>query len=341
MELCEKGSLSSYLKQNHPWSEDEIRLFAAGIVNGLDFLHSRGIIHRDMKPSNLLLDQNNIVKIADFGTAKVFNWTNEQVNKALSKRIKREEGRSNSPIKKNSFVGTNEYISPEVLNGICPSYAVDLWGLGIILYQMYMGWTPFVGDNELETYENICRGNLHKPTKIPSDAWNLIKSLLRVDPRERIGCSDLFNVNYKEIKRHPYFSGIDFENQASLEKSSASSTQLSYSSNLQWESNEFMTPVREQIDKRASFVVPLPWDEEEEDFYVNRFNEEEIQPDESEAKEKPLCVSNKIQHKRESMKRCNQNCGGIDKIQSNSETDLTRFLIDDHFSFKIQPRKTT
>ena len=279
MELWDKGSLANYLKQNHPWSEEEVKLFTAGIINGLEYLHGKGIIHRDMKPSNLLLDKSNIIKITDFGTAKIFNWTNEQVNKALNKRVKREESRSNSPIKKNSFVGTNEYISPEVLNGMSPTYAVDLWGLGVILYQLYMGSTPFVGENELETYENIWNGKLNKPVKIPTDAWSLIKSLLKVDPRERIGWSDLFNIEYKEIKMHPYFKGINFDNLACQTITNIKSPLLNFNE-TSWKKDEYMHINISTIEKKCSIEVPLPWDEEEEYFYANKFTEDEIDQEE-------------------------------------------------------------
>eukprot|EP00345_Euplotes_harpa_P000946 CAMPEP_0168318978 /NCGR_PEP_ID=MMETSP0213-20121227/789_1 /TAXON_ID=151035 /ORGANISM="Euplotes harpa, Strain FSP1.4" /LENGTH=236 /DNA_ID=CAMNT_0008320125 /DNA_START=696 /DNA_END=1406 /DNA_ORIENTATION=+ len=187
LELCEKGTLADFLKQNLSVSEDAIRYIAANILNGLEYIHKNQIVHRDLKPSNLLIDDNGKVKITDFGTAKIFNCSSDQVNKAIHKRNKREESRSISPTKKNSFVGTHEYVSPEILKNHEPSYAIDLWGLGVILYEMYTGRTPFASDHEMETYDNICSGKLKRPFKIPKIAWDLIKRLLQVNPSDRIG----------------------------------------------------------------------------------------------------------------------------------------------------------
>mmetsp|Transcript_25718 Transcript_25718/g.25534 ORF Transcript_25718/g.25534 Transcript_25718/m.25534 type:complete len:171 (+) Transcript_25718:479-991(+) len=121
LELCENGSLNDYLEREHSVNHKIIKFFAASILNGIEYLHSKDIAHRDLKPSNILLDENLNVKITDFGTAKIFNCEDERVTSALHKRAKREESRSASPVKKHSFVGTNEYLSPEVLRGHAPS----------------------------------------------------------------------------------------------------------------------------------------------------------------------------------------------------------------------------
>lgn len=261
LELCKNGSLSDYLEKNRNLHHETIRFFVASIVNGLEYLHGKEIAHRDLKPCNILLDENFNIKITDFGTSKVFNCNDEKVNKALNKRVNRDTSRSNSPTKKHSFVGTNEYISPEVLNGHCPSLAIDLWSLGVILYKLYAGVTPFTSFNEMELYENICNAKFSKHPSIPSDAWDLIKSLLKVDPRKRLGCSNVFNhINYDQIKSHAYFKGLDFDN-------------LKYTSGDSETSSEDEEP--ENIPGRTSvgsFAVPLPiGDDDDEDFYENCF----------------------------------------------------------------------
>lgn len=174
--------------------------------------------------------------------------------------MKREITRSQSPTKKNSFVGTNEYITPEVLNGSSPSCAIDLWSLGVIVYKMYAGVTPFKADNEMELYENICKGKYSRHPSIPEDAWAFIQALLQVDPRERLGCSPVFNsINYQKIKDHFYFKGLDFDHL------------------------KFNTPVTEELEmieevdnthgriSMGSFAVPCPMDDDEDDFYENFF----------------------------------------------------------------------
>lgn len=174
--------------------------------------------------------------------------------------MKREATRSLSPTKKNSFVGTNEYITPEVLNGNSPSCAIDLWSLGVIVYKMYAGVTPFKADNEMELYENICKAKYSRHPSIPSEAWAFIQTLLKVDPRERLGCSPIFNsINYQEIKNHFYFKGIDFDN-------------LKFSTST----NEEITMIEEDDDihgriSMGSFAVPCPMEDEEDYFYENFF----------------------------------------------------------------------
>lgn len=113
--------MSDYLRNNKNLNQNNIKYFTASILNGLEYLHSKNIVHRDIKPLNILLDSDFNVKITDFGTAKLLDCQDERVNRALQKRYKREESRSSSPCKKNSFVGTNEYISPEVLKGQTPT----------------------------------------------------------------------------------------------------------------------------------------------------------------------------------------------------------------------------
>lgn len=267
LELCENGSLADYLEKEAPVNHEVIQFFTASILSGLEYLHSKNIAHRDLKPSNILLDKDLNVKIADFGTAKIFEWEDERVTRALDKRAKREESRSNSPRKKHSFVGTNEYLSPEVLQGHSPSCAIDLWSLGIIIYRMYSGVTPFTSSNEMDTYENILNGKLQKCESIPEEAWNLCKSLLHIDPRKRLGCSDTMNsISFGDIKGHPFFNKVDFTN-LRMKSSEEEKCSTTISSDLE----------NEDIDRRSrpsvkSFAIPcqiVEEGEDEDDFYTN------------------------------------------------------------------------
>ena len=134
---------------------DEIRYFSASIVNGLEYLHNKGFIHRDIKPSNILIDDSNVLKIWDFGTAKIVDWQDPKIIKMLSNRTQLEETDYSQNIRRPTFVGTNEYISPEVLNSQSPTPMVDIWGLGIMVYEMFWGKTPFAAATEMLTYINI------------------------------------------------------------------------------------------------------------------------------------------------------------------------------------------
>jgi serine/threonine protein kinase len=266
-------------------------------------LHSKNIVHRDIKPLNILLDSDFNVKITDFGTAKLLDCQDERVNRALQKRYKREESRSSSPCKKNSFVGTNEYISPEVLKGQTPTWAIDLWSLGVILYRMYSGSTPFVGDNEMDTYENICKGEFVRHANIPNEAWSLIEAILEVNPSERIGCSKSWNnIDYKEIRNHPFFEGVIFDalkfNHGQIFK------------NLSDEQDN--NGNRQDIRRRptvTSFAVPCPMDDDDEDFEVDCFT-----PESKQKNRHTLYESFKF-----------PDC------QYGSQKDLISFLQNDHF----------
>ncbi|CAI2380736.1 unnamed protein product [Moneuplotes crassus] len=272
LELCQNGSLDDYLEKEHPVNQEAIKFFAAGILNGLEYLHSKNIAHRDLKPSNILLDDNLDVKITDFGTAKIFNCEDERVTRALDKRAKREESRSNSPRKKNSFVGTNEYLSPEVLHGHAPSCAIDLWSLGVIIFRMYTGNTPFCSSNEMDTYENILSGKFSRHESIPEDAWSLIKSLLQVDPRKRLGCSDIMNdIKFEVIKSHPFFGTIDFTN-LKLNILEEEKSEVEASSEL--EIPDVLLKGRKAV---KSFAVPcqiVEEDDDQEDLCIDAFTDE-------------------------------------------------------------------
>lgn len=231
-------------------------------------LHSKGVIHRDIKPCNILLDDQMNLKIADFGTAKVFNCNNSVVNKALDKRRQREECRSNSPTKKHSFVGTNQYISPEMLKGDNPTYAIDLWSLGVLIYKLYTGFTPFAGYSEIETYDMICKGNISKSSAIPDDAWDLIKSLLKVNHRERLGCANVENkVDYLKIKSHPFFSGIEFGSLSYKHEEKKKMDVFETSSEVTREDADSVG--RDSVDS-----ISIPCIMDDDDFYENRFEGE-------------------------------------------------------------------
>lgn len=106
----------------------------------------------------------------------------------------------------NSFVGTEEYIAPEIITGAGHSSAIDWWALGILLYEMLYGRTPFRGKNRQKTFSNILHKDLSFPSSIPVSlaARQLINALLNRDPASRLGSTTGAN----EIKEHPFFRGI-------------------------------------------------------------------------------------------------------------------------------------
>lgn len=192
-------------------NEDSARFYAAEVVVGLEYLHCLGIIYRDLKPENLLLQKDGHIVLADFDLS--FKTTcKPQVIKHPPPK-KRSSRNQPPPIffaepstQSNSFVGTEEYIAPEIITGLGHSSAIDWWTLGILLYEMLYGRTPFRGKNRQKTFANILHKDLTFPSSIPVSlaGRQLIHALLNRDPGSRLGS----NSGANEIKKHPFFHGI-------------------------------------------------------------------------------------------------------------------------------------
>ncbi|CAD6343297.1 unnamed protein product [Miscanthus lutarioriparius] len=194
--------------------EDAVRFYAAEVVTALEYLHCQGIIYRDLKPENILLQRDGHISLTDFDLSCLTSCRPQVFLPEDDKKKKRRKSRSNpiffaEPMRaSNSFVGTEEYIAPEIITGAGHTSAVDWWALGILLYEMLYGYTPFRGKTRQRTFANI----LHKDIRFPESiqvslaARRLIYQLLHRDPANRLG-------SYKgamEIKQHPFFCGINW-----------------------------------------------------------------------------------------------------------------------------------
>lgn len=173
------------------------------LIDTVIFIHDKGIIHRDLKPENILLSKDWKIMITDFGAAK-FVDRNDPAGTAKEDLI---VGDSNG-----SFVGTAEYVSPELLKYNHSSFSSDFWSLGCIIYQMIIGRPPFKASNEYATFEKIVDANYTFPDPkiypIPSAVVNLIENLLLEDPQRRLG--------KENIKHHSWFKHVDWENKAKI-----------------------------------------------------------------------------------------------------------------------------
>src|SRR3989338_6161775 len=169
LELCPNGELLTWLKKFGNFDLNTARYYIAEIVSALEYLHKHNIIHRDLKPENLLFTSNMHLKLTDFGTSKQL------------------EG-SDTLARSNSFVGTAEYVCPELLNVKETSAASDLWALGVIVYQLLTGRMPFHGATQYLTFQNVLNRRLLFPQQsFDPDAKDLIEKLLQVDPTSRLG----------------------------------------------------------------------------------------------------------------------------------------------------------
>ncbi|KAJ0021718.1 hypothetical protein Pint_32267 [Pistacia integerrima] len=194
--------------------EDAVRFYAAEVVVALEYLHCQGIIYRDLKPENVLLQSNGHVSLTDFDLSCLTSCKPQLLMPAANEKKKHHRNQQNpifmaEPMRaSNSFVGTEEYIAPEIIAGAGHSSAVDWWALGILLYEMLYGYTPFRGKTRQKTFANI----LHKDLKFPGStpvslhAKQLMYRLLHRDPKNRLGSREGAN----EVKKHPFFKGVNW-----------------------------------------------------------------------------------------------------------------------------------
>ncbi|XP_069699973.1 cGMP-dependent protein kinase, isozyme 2 forms cD4/T1/T3A/T3B isoform X2 [Periplaneta americana] len=188
MESCLGGELWTILRDKGHFDDSTTRFYTACVVEAFDYLHSRNIIYRDLKPENLLLDVNGYVKLVDFGFAK-----------------KLQHGR-----KTWTFCGTPEYVAPEVILNRGHDISADYWSLGVLMFELLTGTPPFTGSDPMKTYNIILKGidAIEFPRNITRNATALIKKLCRDNPAERLGYQ---KGGISEIQKHKWFDGFNWE----------------------------------------------------------------------------------------------------------------------------------
>ncbi|TNN84182.1 Serine/threonine-protein kinase PLK4 [Liparis tanakae] len=165
LEMCHSGEMSRHLKERErPFSEDEARHFMHQIVKGMLYLHTHGILHRDLTLSNLLLSSNVNIKIADFGLATQLKLPTE---------------------KHFTMCGTPNYISPEVATRSAHGLESDVWSLGCMFYAFLVGYPPFDTDTVKHTLSKVVLGEYEMPSHVSREAQDLIHHLLQRDPAHR------------------------------------------------------------------------------------------------------------------------------------------------------------
>ncbi|CAD8113908.1 unnamed protein product [Paramecium primaurelia] len=222
LEFVEGGDFANFLKINKNISQQNIVFYSAEIVSILEQLHSHGIAHRDVKPENIMVANNLHIKMIDFGTANFFDERGlpESVRDKLNelREVSQQDERFMDEIDqyqqkhKATFVGTAEYVSPELLeDDVCGPQA-DLWALGCIIYKMFTGITPFCDQTEYLVFQKVRACQYQKNNKIPQEAIDLISKLLVRDPLSRLGGGLPNSKNtYRELKSHPFFKEINWD----------------------------------------------------------------------------------------------------------------------------------
>ncbi|KAF1956290.1 Pkinase-domain-containing protein [Byssothecium circinans] len=214
MEYCSGGEFFRALqtRPNKCVDEDAAKFYAAEVTAALEYLHLMGFIYRDLKPENILLHQSGHIMLSDFDLSKQSDPGGRPTmivgrNGTSSSNLPTIDTKSCiNNFRTNSFVGTEEYIAPEVIKGCGHTSAVDWWTLGILIYEMLYGTTPFKGKNRNATFANILRDDVPFPegSGAPSSS-NLCKSLIRKllikDETRRLGS----RAGASDIKTHPFF----------------------------------------------------------------------------------------------------------------------------------------
>ncbi|MCJ1395541.1 serine/threonine protein kinase, AGC [Xylographa bjoerkii] len=214
MEYCSGGEFFRAL-QTRPGKcipEDDARFYAAEVTAALEYLHLMGFIYRDLKPENILLHQSGHIMLSDFDLSKQSDPGGAPTmivgrNGATATSLPTIDTKSCiANFRTNSFVGTEEYIAPEVIKGCGHTSAVDWWTLGILVYEMLFGTTPFKGKNRAATFANILRDDVPFPEhsnapQVTTLCKSLVRKLLIKDEMRRLGS----RAGASDVKAHPFF----------------------------------------------------------------------------------------------------------------------------------------
>lgn len=181
------GELFWHLQKEGRFKEERAKFYIAELIVALENLHDHDVVYRDLKPENVLLDANGHVALCDFGLSKV--------NPADGKT--------------NTFCGTTEYLAPEVLlDDKGYTKMVDFWSLGVLVFEMCCGWSPFYDKDNQQMYKNIAFGKVRFPKDaLSAEGRNFVKGLLNRNPKHRLGAVD----DARELRRHPFFADIDWD----------------------------------------------------------------------------------------------------------------------------------
>lgn len=183
LEYVQGGELFTYLRTVQSLRNEDAIFYSAQVILMFEYLHSKNIVYRDLKPENLLIDAQGYLKLTDFGFAKII------------------EGRTYT------LCGTPEYLAPEILLQKGHGKPVDWWCLGILIYEMLVGIDPFSDEEPMAVYQNILKGKLKFPSTFDSDAKSLVKHLLVADLGKRYGN---LKGGVNDIKEHRWYNNFDW-----------------------------------------------------------------------------------------------------------------------------------
>ncbi|XP_047514678.1 putative protein kinase C delta type homolog isoform X8 [Pieris napi] len=187
MEYLNGGDLMFHIQQSGRFPEPRARFYAAEIISGLKFLHKRGIVYRDLKLDNILLDFEGHVRIADFGMCKLQIYLDKTAD---------------------TFCGTPDYMAPEIIKGLKYNQTVDWWSFGVLLYEMLIGQSPFSGCDEDELFWSICNELPSFPRFLSAEGLDILTRLLDKDARTRLGAPEC---EHGDVRDHPFFREVPWD----------------------------------------------------------------------------------------------------------------------------------
>ncbi|XP_039145925.1 probable serine/threonine protein kinase IREH1 isoform X1 [Dioscorea cayenensis subsp. rotundata] len=242
MEYLNGGDLYSLLRNLGCLDEEVARIYIAEVVLALEYLHSLRVVHRDLKPDNLLIAHDGHIKLTDFGLSKVglIDSTDDLAGPAVSgasllgedepQFSETEQLHQRERRKKRSAVGTPDYLAPEILLGTGHGATADWWSVGVVLFELIVGIPPFNAEHPQIIFENILNRKIpwpQVPEEMSFDAQDLIDKLLTEDPNQRLGAKGA-----SEVKKHPFFKDINWDTlarqKAAFVPSSESALDTSY-----------------------------------------------------------------------------------------------------------------
>uniref|UniRef100_T1JND0 protein kinase C n=1 Tax=Strigamia maritima TaxID=126957 RepID=T1JND0_STRMM len=189
MEYVNGGDLMFQIQRARKFDEQRAKFYAAEVTLALQFLHRNGVIYRDLKLDNILLDSEGHCKIADFGMCK--------------------EGVMNG-VTTTTFCGTPDYIAPEILQELEYGPSVDWWALGVLMYEMMAGQPPFEADNEDDLFESILHDDVLYPVWLSKEAVSILKGFMTKNPAKRLGCV-VSQGTEDAIRVHSFFKDMEWD----------------------------------------------------------------------------------------------------------------------------------
>jgi len=217
------GDLASLIQKKKKLGRSLTRFYAIEMINALSYFRKHNIVHRDMKPENILIDGNFHCKISDFGAAKVidpvkvnsdldnvsFQFDEDpsgEIDHSPSFEMESESMEDRSQNRGCTFVGTPLYVSPEMLAHNIACFGSDLWGLGCIIYQCLTGRPPFVGSTQNQVFDQILEWKVEFPPDFDIQAEDLILRLMELNPRDRLGAGQKgWSNSIVDLRAHPFF----------------------------------------------------------------------------------------------------------------------------------------